>query len=121
MNSLFPSFLIFNFPAGISILVILGLFVAGLSEIRQGHIGRVSIFLNAILLWEIFYNSWNILPTLFQFYLNLGTFMGAVAIFTYIPNKSLPSIFYKISFVLFGSLSLILSILGAFYFKIPLI
>lgn len=120
MITLMPSFLIFNIPAGIPLLIIISLFIAGIAEFRQGHIGRVSIFLNAILLWEIFYNSWTILPDLIRYYLNLGSIFGAVAILTYLPKISLPTEFYKISFVLYGSLSLIVAIFGSIYFQIPL-
>ncbi len=58
MITLMPSFLVFSIPAGVSLLFIIGLFIASIAEFRQGHVGRVSIFLNALLLWEIFYNSW---------------------------------------------------------------
>ncbi len=55
-----------------------------------------------------------------KYYLNLGSIFGVIAILTYLPKISLPTEFYKVSFVLYGSLSLIIAIFGSIYFKIPL-
>jgi hypothetical protein len=108
-------------PAGISLLIMLGLLVAGIAERRQGHIGRVAIFLNAILLWEIFYGSFASLPLLYQYYLNIGSIVGLIAIIAYIPRRSLPTEFYTFAYLFYGSFSVLLAIIGAVYFNIPLI
>lgn len=117
----FPSQLIFPLPAGISILILIGLLIAGIVEIRQGHIGRVAIFLNALLLWEIFYGSFNNLPPLYQYYLNVGSIIGLVAIITYFPKVSLRTEFYTFAYILYGSFSVLVAIIGAIYFKIPIL
>ena len=123
MISLFPNFLVFGIPPIISLVILVGLLVAGFAEMRNGHIGRVAIFLNVLLLWQIFYLHWTSLNNLYQIYLNVGSFVGLIAIISYIPATrfKLPTEFYKFSYLLYGSLSIILVIFGAMYFKVPLI
>ena len=121
MIHLIPSFLIINIPAGISIIVLVGLFIAGIAEFRQGYIGRVAIFLNALLLWEIFFGIWGSLPQLFQLYLNIGSIVGLIAIISYFPRISLPKEFYTFCYIFYGSISIIVAVIGALYLKIPLI
>lgn len=121
MFPLFPSFLIFGLSPIISIAILVGLLVAGFAEMRKGHIGRVAIFLNVLLLWQIFYLHWPELNLLYQAYLNIGTFIGLIAIIAYIPltRFSLPTEFYTAAYILYGSLSIILIVIGALYFHIP--
>jgi len=112
-------------PKIVSLLVILGLVLFGIVEFRKGHIGRISIAGNAFLLWQIFFSSWNVLPSWFQWYLNLGTIFAVIAVPSYLFKNSfktsLPTEFYKIAFVLYGSFSIIVAIIIAIYLKIPLI
>jgi len=97
-------------PKSISMLAIIVLIFTGIVEFRQGHIGRVGIFANAFLLWQIFYSSWQILPNWFQLYLDVGTAVGIVALLAYLAKEKLPTEFYQISFILYGSFSVILAI-----------
>lgn len=108
-------------PSNISFLALGGLIVAGLMEFRQGHIGRVGIALNAFLLWQIFFSSWGVLPDWFQLYLNAGTIFAAIALVTYTLHFRLPSIFYSISFIGYGSLSLIAAIVIAITVGVPVL
>ncbi len=119
----FPESLIFSIPKGIFLIGLIGILVAGIVEYRQGHIGRPAIFINALLLWQIFYSVWAMLPSFLQWYLNLGSVVGIVALIAYIPitRFKLPKEFYTVSYFLYGSLSIIAVIIGAIYFKIPLI
>ncbi len=110
-----------NLPVGIPILIIIGLLIAGIAERRQGHIGRVAIFLNALLLWEIFYGSFAISPLIYQYYLNIGSVVGLIALIAYIPRQSLPTEFYAFSYIFYGTLSALVAIIGAIYFNIPLV
>ena len=97
----FPESFIFNIPEGIFLIGLVGIFVAGIVEFRQGHIGRPAIFINSLLLWQIFYSLWISLPQLLQLYLNIGSIVGVIALVSYIPRKRLPSEFYKFCFIFF--------------------
>ena len=112
-------------PKVISLLAIIGLVLVGIAEFRKGHIGRIAIAGNAFLLWQIFFPSWDILPTWFQWYLNLGTIFAIIAVPSYLLKNSfrtsLPTEFYKIAYVLYGSFSILIAIAIAIYLKIPLV
>jgi hypothetical protein len=86
-------------PEGFSILVMVGLLLAGIVEHRQGHIGRIGVALNAFLLWQVFYTRWAGLPEWFQWYLNVGTLFAIVAVASYLSGESLPSEFYSIAYL----------------------
>ena len=120
MISFIPHFLVVEIPKVIPLIILLGLLIAGIAEFRKGYIGRIAIFLNALLLWQIFYGAWANLPNYFQGYLNIGSVIGLIALITYIPKISLPTYFYKFAYVFYGSISIIIAIFGAIYFKIPL-
>ena len=96
-------------PKTISFLAIIGLVIAGLTELRKGAswLSRPSIIANSFLLWQIFFPIWANLPQIFQLYLDIGTIAAIVAIFTYFSHKQLPSLFYNIAFLLYGSFSVL--------------
>lgn len=123
MIPFFPNSLIIGIPSIISIVVLIGLLIAGFAEMRKGHIGRVTIFLNVLLLWQIFYLHWSSLNNIYQIYLNAGSLVGVLAIISYFPPTRfrLKTEFYTFAYLLYGSLSIIFVILGAIYFKIPLL
>ena len=118
--TLFPSSLILDIPKGIFLIGLIGVFVAGIAEFRKGHIGRPAIFVNAILLWQIFFSIWATLPIWMQWYLNGGSIVGLIAIIAYIPKWRLPKEFYQICFFLYGSISIVIVIVISIYLKIPL-
>jgi len=118
--SFFPSSLVLDIPKGIFLIGLVGIFIAGLVEFRQGHIGRPAIFANALLLWQIFFSVWSTLPLWLNWYLNIGSIVGMIAIISYIPRHHLPTEFYKFCFILYGSLSILLVIGFSIYLKIPL-
>lgn len=115
----FPAIATVSIPKIIFLIGLIGILVAGFAEFRRGYIGRVAIFLNAILLWQIFYPAWDILPIWFQWYLNVGSIVGLIAIFSYFLKGHLITEFYKFCYFLYGSFSIIFAILIAVYFKIP--
>lgn len=119
--ALFPAFAAIGLPKVVFLAGLVGVLVAGIAEIRQGHIGRPAIFINALLLWQIFFSVFAILPGWLQWYLNIGSIAGLIAILAYIPKKSLPKEFYQVCFFLYGSISVIFVVVGAVYFKVPLI
>lgn len=106
----FPNSLILAIPRGVFLLGIIGLFIAGIAEFRRGHIGRPAIFVNALLLWQIFFSVWATLPIWMQWYLNVGSIVGLVALIAYIPKWRLPKEFYQVCFILYGSISIIIII-----------
>lgn len=97
-------------PNVISYIALLLLVVAGIAELRQGHIGRLGITANAFFLWQIFFPIWTNLPQWFQWYLNIGTILAIIALPSYLLKISLPSHFYGFAFVGYSSFSLILVI-----------
>ncbi|MBI2654399.1 hypothetical protein HYX02_06355 [Candidatus Woesearchaeota archaeon] len=101
-------------PKSLSYIAMIGLVVAGIVEFRQSYIGRVGIFLNSLLLWQIFYHYFNNLPNWFQIYLNIGTIIGIIALVAYLSKESLPVEFYQISFLAYGSFSIL--IIAALWF-----
>ena len=99
-------------PPSISTLALIVLLVAGIAEFRKGHIGRVAIFANSMLLWQFFFDKFIALPGLIQWYLNIGTAIGLIALGAYLIKERLPAEFYDIAFVLYGSIS-VLIVLGS--------
>jgi len=97
-------------PRTIAYIVLLGLFVAGISEFRKGHIGRVGIFLNSIILWQIFYSSFQNLPVWFQWYLNIGTVFGILALVFYLIRRRTTQRFYQVAYYAYGSFSILIVI-----------
>ncbi len=116
----FPQSLIFDVPRGIFLIGLIGIFVAGIVEFRQKYIGRPAIFINSLLLWQIFFIVWAVLPTWMQWYLNIGSIVGLIALVAYIPKWSLPTEFYQLCYYAYGSLSIIPVVFMSFYLKIPL-
>jgi len=108
-------------PKPIPILSLIIILLSCLKELRQGYIGRIGIAANAFLLWQIFFNAWDRLPTFFQWYLNIGTVVGIIAIISYISKESLPSEFYDFCYIFYGSLSILLTIIFAIELGIPLV
>jgi len=102
-------------PKIISYIGLIGLIIAGIAEFRQGHIGRLGIAANAFLLWQIFFNVFTQLPIWFQWYLNIGTLFAIIAIPSYLFKFSLPKEFYQISFILYGSFSIIIAAIMPFF------
>ena len=117
---LFPAQLILNIPEGIFLLGLIGIFVAGIVEFRRGYIGRPAIFANSLLLWQIFFSFWVTLPLWMQWYLNVGSIVGLIAILAYIPKARLPTEFYQFCYYAYGSISLLIVIGMSIYLKIPL-
>lgn len=97
-------------PKIISYIGLVILVVAGIAEFRQGHIGRIGIAANAFLLWQIFFPIWTNLPILLQWYLNIGTIFAIIALVAYIIKIRLPTEYYQIAFIGYGSFSVILAI-----------
>lgn len=107
-------------PKVASLLGLFGIFIAGLMERRQGHIGRIGIAANAILLWQIFFAVWDILPDWFQWYLNIGTVLMIIALVSYFTKLfRLPTLFYQVSYYLYGSFSIIFVVIMAFFLGMP--
>lgn len=106
-------------PPAASGLVLIGLLVFGIVEFRQGHIGRIGIFANSILLWQIFFASFSLLPSWLQIYLNIGTFIGIVALLAYAVGQKLPKEFYQVGFVLYGSFSILILVAMFLMGKVP--
>lgn len=106
-------------PKSVSFIAILMLIVASIVERRHGYISRMGVVLNVLLLWQIFYPEWNSLSEFLQYYLNIGTLLGIIAFFAYIPltRFSLPGEFYSVAFLLYGSLT-ILIIIGYYFFNL---
>ena len=101
-------------PKSISFIALVLLLIASIAELRKHHIGRVALAANVFLLWQIFYSTFQQLPGVFQWYLDLGSVVAVVGLFTYLTRSSLPSKFYNITMVLYGSLSVV-AVVAAFF------
>lgn len=97
-------------PKPVPILGLILLIFAAIAEARQHYIGRIAIAANAFLLLQIFFSYWNVLPDWFRIYLDVGSIIGVIAILFYLAKESLPTKFYQISFILYGSLSVLAAI-----------
>ena len=106
-------------PRSISFLGIIILMVGVVVEFRKGHVGRIGILGNAFLLWQIFFGVWDMLPEYFQWYLNIGTLVAIIAVISYLLKEKLPSEFYDLCFVAYGSLSILFVIIFALELGIP--
>jgi hypothetical protein len=100
-------------PSGFAYLALIAVALPAFQEWRSGHIGRVGIFVNVVMLWQIFYAGWSTFPLPLQVYLNLGTVVAIVAAISYIKLVRLPSIFYSVARILYGSLTVGVIILVA--------
>src|SRR5437867_8604492 len=101
-------------PKPIPFIGLIIVLISAIGEMRRGYMGRIGIATNAFLLWQIFFNYWNSLPELYQWYLNFGTVAAVIAIFTYLTKISLPTEFYELSLIFYGSLSVLLTIIMSY-------
>ena len=95
-------------PKSASYIILVMLLAAGIYEFRHSYIGRIGIFVNSLILWQIFFPAFNTLHPLFQWYLNIGTIIGIIAILSYLLKEKLPTEFYQVCFILYGSISIII-------------
>lgn len=102
-------------PPLVSVGALILLLIYGYIEMRKQYIGRIAMVANVFLLWQIFYNNFQQLPSALQWYLNIGSILAIVGLITYLSRSSLPSGFYRIGFLLYGSIS-VLIVIGAFLF-----
>ena len=109
-------------PKALSLLVLAGLIIAGIVELRHGSwIGRPALAANAFFLWQIFFPFWATLPGIVQIYLNLGTIIAAIALGSYLLGRSLPNEFYQVTFLGYGSISVIFAIFFVATLGIPIL
>lgn len=108
-------------PQPVPLVALVVILVAGIAEFRQGYVGRPAIAANAFFLWQIFYSSWSLLPVWFQGYLDLGTVFAVIAILSYLMSESLPSEFYQLSFILYGSFSILFALIVSAQLGLPII
>jgi len=109
-------------PKALSLLILAGLVIAGIVELRHGAwIGRPALAANAFFLWQIFFPFWVTLPGIVQIYLNIGTIIAAIALGSYFLGRSLPSEFYQITFLGYGSISVIFAIFYVTTLGIPIL
>lgn len=102
-------------PPLVSVGALILLLIYGYIEMRQQYIGRIAMVANVFLLWQIFYNNFQQLPGALQWYLDIGSVIAIVGLITYLSRSSLPTGFYRIGFLFYGSIS-ILVVIAAFLF-----
>ena len=95
-------------PASVGIILLIGLLVTGFAQFRKGYIGRIGIFSNGLIIGETLCPHWSLIPDWAQIYVYLALIFGIIALISYIFKKSLPTIFYEICFIAFGSVSIII-------------
>lgn len=99
-------------PPLISLGALIILLIYGYIEMRKQYIGRVAMTANVFLLWQIFYNNFPQLPWYLQWYLNIGSVLAIIGLITYFSRNRLPTAFYKSTFLLYGSISVLLVIVA---------
>jgi len=92
-------------PVAIGGLIVLGL--QGVKQFRQGHIGRVEIVASVFLLSQIVVPNWSVAPTIIQWLTNIGVPVAVIAGLSYLFKESLPTEFYELAYLLFGSLTIL--------------
>ena len=100
-------------PPLISLGAMVLLMILGYAEVRRTYIGRVAMVANVLLLWQVFYSKFPQLPGYLQWYLNIGSILAGIGLLTYLSRSSLPSEFYRVTFLLYGSFSVLL-VVGAY-------
>ncbi|GEM_PF-2795099 len=107
-------------PKSLSIIGICLLILLGRKEHARRHVGRLGIVGNSLFLWQVFYNAWASLPNWMAWYLNLGTIFGGIALLTYLSRDSLPTEYYNVALWLYGSFSVLIVLLMAVAYSIPI-
>ncbi|MES2154424.1 MAG: hypothetical protein V4510_04740 [bacterium] len=110
MLRLMPADWIFLPSATASLVVLAAVAIGVLVERRQHFIARPAIFGNALMLWQVFFDKWRSLPDWLQVYLNVGSFIGALALVSYVTRARLPTPFYRFSLYGYGSLTVLILI-----------
>ena len=105
--NIFPQDLLF-IPKESNLILILGLIFAIIVQSRQGHIGRPGIVANSFIVIEMFAPHWDKLPEMAQLYLYGALVFGVIAAISYLLKESLPTKFYKIAFMLYSSVSILM-------------
>ena len=104
-----------------SLIALILLFLYSINEARKGgKIGRLGIVGNAFFLWQIFYSMWGNLPLWLQLYLNLGTAFAAIAIVSFFFWQQFTPAAQHISYMLYGSFTVLLVAVVFVYGVIPL-
>ena len=105
--NIFPQALLV-IPKELNLILIFGLIFAVFVQIRQGHIGRPGIVANSFIVIEMFAPHWDRLPEAAQIYLYGALVFGVIAAISYASKESLPTEFYKMAFILYSSLSILM-------------
>ncbi len=100
-------------PPLISFGAMILLLIFGYAESKKNYVGRVAMVANVFLLWQVFYSKFPQLPGYLQWYLDIGSVLAGIGLVTYLSRSSLPSKFYTITYLLYGSLSVFI-VIGAF-------
>jgi len=95
-------------------LTIVALALAGVQQVRQGHIGRVGIVSAGVLVLGTAYPIWADLPEIWRMYAMIAVPFTGLAGVSYLTKTSLPSEFYKLALLLYGAAPVILALVYGF-------
>lgn len=101
MDPIFPMPVIVPEQLSLILLIISAVFV------EKHYISRLAIVSNVFFLFQLLLPHWYEIPETLQIYLNVGVLFAFVALVSRVSETSLPSSFYRISRLLYGSLTII--------------
>jgi len=82
--------------------------------VEKYYIGRIAMAGNIFFAWQLLGNLWYQLPEILQGYLNFGLIIAVAAVGSYIFKYPLPTPFYRIGKLFFGSVSVLIIIFYVF-------
>ena len=71
--------------------------------VEKFYLSRLTMVANAFLLWQVFVPKWTFLEYYLQIYVYFSILFAGLALVSYIRKNSLSEIFYKISYPLYSS------------------
>ncbi|VVB50735.1 Uncharacterised protein [uncultured archaeon] len=84
-------------------------------ESMKHRVGRIGMFLNAVLMWQIMYAEFGGLAEWVRVYLNAGTILGLWSISYYLYKIRLKTDFYEVMFVFYASTSIAVVLVYSFF------
>lgn len=95
-------------------LTILALGIGAVQQFRQGHIGRVGIVSAGAIVLGTAYPIWSQLTGIWRIYAMVAAPFAFIAGISYITKISLFTGFYKIAYLLYGAIPVILVLVYGF-------
>jgi hypothetical protein len=97
------SYLMFVKSSNAEILISLSMMLICAFFVEVYYIPRIGVLPNLLVVFFVFRENWGTLPDLLRVYLLVGAVIGTISFFAGVKRTvSLPSLVYKITYLLFG-------------------